>query len=349
MEHLFVQKQLDRLMKKAEDALQGPNLGIKGEFRLIVRRYGDIIHETPWFSNLILDQGMDYLGTMSLNPAATFPFGPCGYAHVGTGGSTPVATQTQLDTYVAGVKYSNTSSYLNSGAPNYVATNYQFYSFPLGSLVGTYKEVGISRTLANGSLFSRALIRNSKGQVAALTLTAVDQLTIAYGLTVVPILAPYNGTVNLEGANYSYQAYMTYLTNLGTSSGQLKMPNPSSATPFLGFTVSGVQATVYGAGTPLSPTVLTDGPVPGATSQVDLSTLASYYQYTAGTYTARIQLDIFPVQGNLAGGIQCVMARFCLTSPDNSYRVLYYFNNPVPKTNQKLLRLVFTTTWSRLT
>jgi hypothetical protein len=348
MEHLFVQKKLDKLLAESHAELRGPSLGVKGEFRLTVRRYGDIIHETPWFSNLILDQGMDYLGTMSLNPAATFPFGPCGYAHVGTGGSTPVATQTQLDTYVAGVKYSSTSSYLNSGAPKYVATNYQFYSFPLGSLVGTYKEVGVGRTLANGSLFSRALIQNSRGQVAALTLTSVDQLTIAYGLTVVPTTAPYNGSVLLEGINYSYQAYMSFLTNLGTSSGDLRLPNPSSAQPFLGFVTTGVQATVYGAGTPLSPTVLTDGPVPGSTSQLDITSAASFYQYTAGSYTGLPTITMLPTQGNLAGGIQCVLARFCLTSPDNSYRVLYYFSSPIPKTNQKTFKLAFTTTWSRI-
>lgn len=353
MDHFFPQKQLARLLqpKPKGPELAGPSFALKGRYQLTVRRDGQIVEQTPWFDNLILDQGLDYLGQMSLLASNIYPNGVMGYAQIGTDGSPAAVTQTQLGAYSGGAIYSSTSSYQNSGAPNYVGTAVQFYTFATGALVGTFREVGVGRQLANGQLFSRALITDLSGQAAPLVLTAVDQLTIAYALSVVPTLTQASGTVVLESVTYNYTANMTFAGNIGNYAAALKMPNPSINLPFMGVAWANgfTQGTVYGPGTPLSPTVLTDSNVPNATSAVDVVAGSNNiaYSYVTGSFAAKSTWQIGPTQGNLAGGIQCLVARFAFTDAANSFRVLYYFDNPIPKTNVKLLRLVFNVTWTR--
>jgi hypothetical protein len=351
MDHLISpQKQLARLLQPKGPELAGMHVGLKGRYQLTVRRAGQVIQERE-FDNLILDQGLDYLGQMSLLSSSTYPNGVMGYAQIGTDGSPAAVTQTQLGAYSAGAIYSSTSSYQNSGAPNYIGTVVQFYTFVTGALVGTFREVGVGRQQTNGQLFSRALITNLAGEVDPLVLTAQDQLTIAYSLSVIPSLTRKSGTVVLEGTTYNYTVDMTFVTNVGNYAAALKMPNPSVNVPFMGVAwASGfTQGTVYGPGTPLSPTVNTDSNVPNATSAADVIATSNNiaYTYVNGSFAAKSTWQIGPTQGNLAGGIQCLVARFAFNDAANSFRCLYYFDTPVPKTNIKLLRLVFNVTWAR--
>lgn len=337
--------------KQLQKILSTVRVKIKGRFKAVVTRNG-VQTSTPWFSNRILDQGLDYLGAMSLSAPSAWPNGPMGYVHIGTG-TTPVQdTDTQLSAYLASVVYANSNYYENSGAPSYEATVYQYYTFAQGAVTTPITEVGVSRQLANGQLFSRALITDSFGNATPLEVTAQDQLTLVYALTFVPNTGPVFGTVDLEGNTYNYTAYMTGLTNFAANTGNLRMPVMNNTRPFLGIAAANngyVQATCCSSGTPLSPTVLTDNVVPAAPAQVDINstTTNTSYAYTAGSRVGKSTLLLVPGVGNLGGGIQAVMVRFCMTAVDTGFRVLYYFPVPVPKTAMKTMQLGFTATWSR--
>jgi len=333
-------------------AVPGPSIRLSGRYKLTVRRHGLPRYVSPWFDNLILDEGLDYLGTMSGLAASVYPNGPCGYAHIGTGTSTPVVGQTHLDNFFAGALYTGAGVYANAGSPSYTGTATQFYTFAQGALVGVFTEVGISRTLADGGLFSRALILDSNGVPSALQLESVDQLTIAYSLSIAPNLGTISGVVPLGATSYNYSAYMTYAQNIGNCSTNLKMPNPSVNRPFMGigYTAGTNQLVCAAAGTPLSSTVLTDSTISGATSLVNVDAPGSnntIYNYIAGAHTSESIVTIDLTQGNLVGGIQSVMAKLCYSDLIDSFRVLYYFANPIPKTSQKIMKLAFASSWSR--
>lgn len=346
---LSPEQNLKRLLSKPAAAV---NLKLRGQFKVMVHREGQLVQETDWFDNLILDQGLDYLGTMSLMPSVVYPNGPMGYAHIGTGTSPAVTTQTSLENYLMGVSYANTNFFENEGPPNYKSNIVQYYRFAQGAVVGGVSEVGVGRQITDGQLFSRARLVDSNGNPTTIVITAVDQLTIAYQLTIVPNTQAVVGSVVLEGVTYNWSAYMTGINNLGNAATNLRMPTPNSARPFMGvpYAQNLVQGVLYGGGTPLSPSVLVDNNVPGATATLDITGQATSnitYAYTTGSYTATSTLSLVPSVGNVVGGIQCIQIKFAVTDIDIGFRVLYYFNAPIPKTNTKLLRFEFVTSWSR--
>jgi hypothetical protein len=67
-------------------------VALSGEYRLVIKRNGEEI-DTGWFKNLILNQGLDQLGTDG-NVLV-------GYARVGTGTTAPAVTDTVLQAQVA--------------------------------------------------------------------------------------------------------------------------------------------------------------------------------------------------------------------------------------------------------
>lgn len=314
---------------------------MKGRYQLTVHRNGEIVQQTPWFDNLILNQGLDYIG--QYNNGTLTGTGPFDYAQVGTGTSTPAATQTQLDSFVASKTVNGASTFTNSGAPNYISTVVWNYTFVQGAVVGNMSEVGVGRLATTGGLFSRSRILDSSLNPTTITLTSIDQLTVSYALSIVPSLANVSSSVTLEGIAYPYTVYTTYASS-GTGA--------NVGAPYIGLpwfaptmTTNATQGDVYGAGTPLSPTVLTDASVPGATSQANLSKDAnSTYSYTVGTYTGIYTLSIGPSVGNLSGGIQCL--RVQINIGQCPFYVLYYFTTPIPKINTKRLNLVMTCSWS---
>ena len=147
--------------------------------RIDVLEKGIIVQSLEGFNNLILDSGLDILGTISLADA----FKVCA---VGTGSTAPAVNNTQLVAEVA-----RTSIYLsgvgNCGTTRNTATKLthkRTFDFPVGALNGNYTELGFSWTNApNGGLFSRVLIK-SGGVPISLTVTNAQQLRVVYEVSV---------------------------------------------------------------------------------------------------------------------------------------------------------------------
>lgn len=335
---------LNQLMDRDSVVLAETKIGVKGRYQLTVRRHGEVVQQTDWFDNLILNQGLDYIGLY--NNGTITDSGPFQYAQVGTGTSTATATQTQLDALLNYTARSGTTpTWANSGSPNYILTVVFTYAFSQGAVVGNISEVGIGRLSTAGGLFSRARILDGSNNPTTITLTSIDQLTVSYALSVVPSLASVSSSVVLDGITYPYTAYTTAAgSGVGTIVGY-----PSIQYPWFGFTRSSpgsdYHGQVHAAGTPLSPTVLTDTSVPGSTGNALIYWDGNpVYSYTAGTYTGLLTFRVNPAQGNFAGGIQCILMDIRVGNANP--QVLYYFSTPIPKLNTQRLTLVLSLTWS---
>lgn len=328
------------------------NLGVKlqGRYGLTVRRHGEVVQELE-FDNLILNQGRDKLGTGSLGASV----GITQYAQIGTGTSTPVATQTQLDAYTAGVVNSSGSqTYSNSGAPNYTWTQTYVYAFAQGAVVGNMSEVGVGWTQTNGNLFSRARILDGSLNPTTITLTSIDQLTISYSLTFVPVTTGVPGTVTLEGTPYTYTAYLTNAVNSG--GGPLTYLSVSSNQPWGGFAKNDLsQLALYlfpagtTVGTPLTNTSLPPNSTGAQNINASSSGSPSTYSYTAGSYACTTTMVVQPSAGNFVGGIQGFYAYLWLSVGGGgtaNYRIYFYFDTPIPKTNTKSFTIALTFSWA---
>ena len=123
-----------------------------------------------WFENLILDNGLVELGARSVITTCS----------VGTGNSTPTATQTALDAVLTSTTTINSTNYGASSTAPYYGWVQRTYRFSVGQAAGTLAEVGVG--WSGSTLFSRSLIKNSEGAPIEITVLADEVLDVTYEL-----------------------------------------------------------------------------------------------------------------------------------------------------------------------
>lgn len=305
------------------------DVGLAGEYRLVINRPDGSQTDTGWFPNIILNQGLDRLGNSASGPIIR-------YAHVGTGTSTPTAVQTGLDSFMAAADSSPTNyaeSCVNEGAPSYAALHTWRYNFAQGAVVGNITEIGVGWGTTGNTLFSRALILDGTGSPTTITLVAIDQLTVYYRLRVVPTLTDLTGTINISGTNYNYVVRMSNVGSFATTQFLFNSHTNFSIADASGF-IAYPSTSVLGAVTS-QPSGTT--PTAGTTSNGS---------YTAGTYYRDITFNFSISQGNASGGIGAV--RYIMPT---SYSVIQFqmsFSPAIPKDNTKTFSMVMRYSWSRL-
>lgn len=295
---------------------------VSGKYKLKITKPDGSIKETEWFSNLILLQGLDYLG-------ATNSYLSINACQVGTGTSTPVNTQVALDAFLAGVGLSNSAGNVNQGSPTYANVSTFEYDFPQGAVIGNITEIGIGTAATMGNnLFSRALITDGSGPVA-ITLTSIDQLTVYYALTITPPLTPVSGTVTLGSTSYPYTTAIigaTTFCNYPVNAGGWGVPNYASCIAYKNDFV-------------IAP--ITDTNPSGTQTAPSNTTSATRGTYVNGTYYLDNIYTWGPPEGNDPGGIGGLQLRNY-----NNICTQVYFPTPIPKTSTQTLTLVFRFSWS---
>ena len=163
----------------------------KGRYQLSVERDGEITQQTPWFDNLITDNGLDLIATgYSVN------------CYVGSGTTPAEYTDMQLENYVAslGASFSHWSSGAGlSETPQY-RSHFRRYRAGIGAISGQVSEVGIGPSSTN--LVSRALlpvVLQLDGELDRLYVTWEFRQCIPDGVI--------EGAVFLAGATRTYSAY----------------------------------------------------------------------------------------------------------------------------------------------
>lgn len=300
------------------------NLGIRGEFKVSVKRNDQAHYESDWFDNLILNNGLNYLGN---GANISDPPSPLAYCRVGTGDTPPIATQINLVDSVGSAVYVATD-FINLGAAEDYATLMTLqYNFTQGSILTTIREAGVGWSFDGGTLFSRVVLPEP------ITLTSIDQLIVFYRLRLEPSIVDTTGTVVISGTSYGFTSRIAEVASFGTG---LEYINPKNFS-----TISSCLA--YDNTSALGP--VTGNLVPGGSgTQADVFTAQ---EYIADTYNRTTTVTYMPSTANLVGGIQGFrIATGTISAPVIKWQML--LDDPIPKTDQELFTITFRIGWNRV-
>jgi len=193
--------------------LKTPSIGVAGFFTCEVLKDNKVIRSLPKFQNLILDQGLDYLGQGQTRFTRN--------CYVGTGTAVPLVSDTSLgntlgseypDNYTAPLELNDVDRYIYSTIT---------YIFDYGSIVGDIAEIGIGNDASNNALFSKSLIKDENGDPTIITLSSSEQLRVIYEYRVYqPQASIFDGVVGIytiagktANADSLYSWYMRHGIN----------------------------------------------------------------------------------------------------------------------------------------
>ena len=296
---------------------------VGARFKLIVRKASDdsIARETDWFHNLVLDTGLNRMSV------GTWIDRCC----VGTGNSTPVVTQTALDSFLASTTTQQSSS---AGIQTTTTPYYRWakvtWRFGQGVAAGNVSEVGLG--WGNANLWNRALIKDANGNPTTITVLSDEYLDVVSEIRDYPTLG-WSGNFNLldkTGAvigTYSVGAepYMTS-TYVDVSFGKIKFYGLSI---FSGVKNSGVTAyPSTSVGNSGSPTI---------------------------TYpTATSMKGIFTLDLNTANGVHQTLMPYGISGllasvGGNGISYKFQISPTITKTSSQIMTYTFTMSWGRYT
>ena len=289
----------------------------------------------PWFNNLILNVGLDLIGT------STNAMGPTLTAcRVGSGSTTPANTDTALVAQVASTTtIAGSAQGVQSTAP-YFGWFRKTFRFNTGVATGNLSEVAVANAATGGTLFSRALIVDGAGVPTTISVQADESLDVTYELRLYPPTADIPWSTTISGTTYSGVVRADSVTSSTgwNSSGPVWMMDAAS------FNLKGVilgttqGMTVYNGAIG----AVTASPS-GTSSSVDLSSAGAVTPaaYTAGSYQRGHAVLIDLAQGNVAGGITA----FRITTGIGRYQ--FSVSPVLPKDGTKRLTLNVTFSWAR--
>lgn len=267
-----------------------------------------------WFSNLILDQGLDQYATSSHW---------MDYCQVGSGSTTPDVSQTALAARIAG---SNTYPVADdigaTGSSPYYAYTIRTFRFAAGTATGNLSEVGVG-TSSTGSLFSRALILDNLGSPTTITVLSDETLDVSYEFRCYVPETDTTGTVTLDGVNYGWTARAANCTD--SSSAGWRSPTDIGTAPGTRYAYTGAIGAITSS--------------PAGTQQS--STSSSVGTYTSGAFQRTCTITWGLSNGNDPSGIGSVLFKFGI----GVWQV--GFDSNVPKTSSYELSLTFTLSWAR--
>ena len=265
--------------------------------------------------NLILDVGLNALGTTSVVSACK----------VGTG-VTPVAiSQTDLATPLATTSTQQYSSTGRNSTTPYYTWGRRTFRFNQGAAAGNLTEVGV--TYGGGSsLFSRALIVDSEGNPTTLTILSDEWLDVTYELRIYQDLVDKTFNITLLGVDHVVTVRPANVTT-----------NPSGSSYFFDHFISWYyyysQCSHYNG---------TIGTITGSPSGVGSSAGGtSYGAYSQNSLQRSIIYGVGLNDANLAGGIQSTI----INTDKCSWQVGYV--PAIAKDSFKTLTMNYTLSWGR--
>jgi hypothetical protein len=159
-------------------------VGIAGRYKLRkgktdIRGVEHITGETAWFNNIITNNGKDNFADADLTVNLA-------YAHVGTGTTAELATDTQLQTFVAASNTVQDSSSTAQASAPYYGKYVRTIRFGEGVAAGNIAEVAMSTQNTNGDAFTRALVKDGGGSPTTITVLSDEWLDVTYEFRTYP-------------------------------------------------------------------------------------------------------------------------------------------------------------------
>lgn len=295
---------------------------LKGEYKLVLNGGTEREYSTDWIPNLVLDAGLNRIGS-----GLGGMFNVCA---VGTGTTTPANSQTTLVAQVA-FQSETSSAVVNLGSATYAGQYTAMYVFAQGAVVGNIGEMGVGWD-STVHLFSRSLIVDGSGTPITITVISLDQLTVYYRLTNIPVITDLSSSVTLSGTPYPYVGRLANATTFFNASQS-----------FDDWNVPVISGLAY----PAACTIGAITSVPSGTS-TDLAVSVAAATYTNGNFYCDSTLTVSPTGGNAAGGIGGMLIVFGNSSvPISCGQWQYVFSTAIPKDNTKTLTLTMRYSWGR--
>lgn len=184
----------------------GAKIGAKFKF-IVKKQDGSISKETDWFHNLVLDAGLLRM------PIGTWIDRCC----VGSGNSTPIASQASLDAFVASttVSLNNQAGWDSTTNPTYLYER-KTWRFAQGAAKGNLSEVGLG--WGDNTLWNRALIKDTVGNPATITILADEVLDVVAEIRVYPAQTP-SGSFQLKDKFGSVVSTHSYSSKISLGGG----------------------------------------------------------------------------------------------------------------------------------
>lgn len=292
------------------------------DIELVHARTG-LIASTYSFPNLITNTGLEALGTTGLAPSALFD-----YIGVGSGNTTPANTDAALVSQLFRTNSNQSGAYPAVATVN-VAGGYKSYKitrvFTTAQANGVIAEIGGFQSSSDGTMWSRALVKDAGGVTTTITKTSEYELRVTYECRMYFSLGPdtYAATLNGSAATVTRRPY-----GLDQSGfyGDLTQPVTiqNSSRPDLWKAYTGLIAS--------SPTVVPSGTGYSAT----LLTIAAY---AAGTLASSAT-----VEWN-SGAANNTLRSFLFGFYQPTYQ--HQMSSTFTKTNLQKLVVGVTNTWGR--
>lgn len=172
-----------------------PHFGLRGRFCLGAR-LGDGRRRpvTEWFDNLILDSGLDLIGSSNTYLDAV---------QVGSSALAPDVSQTQLVSHIAGTTNRVAANSAAANVAPWQGVSQITYRFAPGAVVGLIRELAVGPGVS-GPTFNRTLITNNLGEAVGVEILADEALEVEYELAVVPPQSDLTGTAIVDGVERAY-------------------------------------------------------------------------------------------------------------------------------------------------
>lgn len=302
-------------MKNESALIQIPQQ-VAGYWRLsAIRPDGRRRPLTDWFPNLIVNNGLNSIGT------STAWLGTCA---VGTGNTAPNVTDTQLQALTATTSAVQNSIASTQSSPPYYGARTNTYRFAQGTAQGNLSEIGVG--IVQDSLFSRALILDGSGNPTTITVLPDEALDATYQLRNYPPLSDVTGIVTIGGVNYNYTLRAALVTGGNWS------PQPAGD-------IGGCNSIfIYEGGI----NDITSSP---SGSNAGLSIVVSGYSNNSNQRDTVGTADLNT--GNFPTGVSAMLALF--GSQGSLGAVQIGFSTPIPKDGTKVLTLGVRQSWARKT
>ena len=277
------------------------------------KEYIEDFGESP---NMLLDGFFERFASGNLSAVSWSMF-------VGSGTTPAEATQTQLVSQVGSYDQMSVTSNDNvKVGEDYIASSTGVAEWAIGVIVGNISEVGVRLGSRIGSTVdSRALIVDSQGSPATITVTAEDKLIVSYTLKYIIPIQQHVSVVDFAGT----QTTCTLERLMVLDKGQNNLTG--------GFLFAESPYLYFGAARALA-----DNPE-GSTSGSISSALLNPTSSSISQGSRRITYFVPTDKGNV-GGIG-----YAQTIGDS--RVGLHFDPPIPKDNTKTLTLNFDFTLTR--
>jgi hypothetical protein len=154
------------------------------------------------FKNLIVNGGLDLLGSNSTSLSSTF----LNYIAVGTGSTAPANTDAGLVSET-GVRTNSNGGFADVtgfGPANAYAFLQHTRLFTEAQSNGNLTELGFFTASTSGTMWMRQLFKDGTGTPTTVVKTASDQLKIIYEMRIYPPSADVVNTITISGTLYTY-------------------------------------------------------------------------------------------------------------------------------------------------